>query len=305
MPNIKKYDYAQICSDRGIKYIKEENPYIFIEDLYGFTHRMDRLNFAKGSVSGFKSVQGDKTAYFKAVFHDKFGCQEHLFRFGNFEYVKSLEYTSVVCNLHGEYRTKPNWLLSRGHHCDICAEEKRSERKFLGIDGFIRKSLSVHGNLYDYSKVNYNGAREYVEIICPKHGLFKQIPYYHLAGNGCPECGKVTGGYSATDYAKVCPDGSNVYLLKIYDKEEMFYKIGISKNIKNRVQDIKGQARYNVDIVSYNYHEDAEYVFYVENILNYLFDQFKYKPKQNFQGFTECFSYVDGCEFDCLLSEIH
>ena len=53
---------------------------------------------------------------------------------------------------------------------------------------FISKSRLIHGNLYDYSLVKYNGCREKVEIICEKHGIFKQKPIYHLIGRGCKRC---------------------------------------------------------------------------------------------------------------------
>lgn len=58
----------------------------------------------------------------------------------------------------------------------------------LTTETFIKKAKEIHGNKYDYSKVVYTGCRNKVCIICPEHGEFWQVPYYHLAGNGCPEC---------------------------------------------------------------------------------------------------------------------
>jgi len=40
---------------------------------------------------------------------------------------------------------------------------------------FIQKSVSIHGNKYDYSKVKYSGSHTPVEIICPIHGSFYQV----------------------------------------------------------------------------------------------------------------------------------
>lgn len=293
----KKYDYAQICSDRGIKYLYEENPYIFVSDEFGFTHKMDRLNLAKGSYPNFKSVQGDKTEYFKSVFKEKHGDQSHLFDFGDFKYIKSLNYSKVNCVRHGEYTTKPNWLLTRGHHCEQCAEGNRSSRKFLGTDGFIEKASSVHGDKYDYSNSEYLGAREYISIVCETHGLFNQIPYYHLAGNGCPECGKLTGGYGASDYERVCPEGSNVYLMKIESDNEMFYKIGISKEPFKRARDINRSSQYSSTVLKYSFHKDAKVIWRIEKDLHGLFSDFKYVPQSSFDGCTECFSFVCKDEF--------
>lgn len=53
---------------------------------------------------------------------------------------------------------------------------------------FIEKAIRVHGNKYDYSKVNYVNYREPVCITCKEHGDFMQIPYYHIADNGCKKC---------------------------------------------------------------------------------------------------------------------
>jgi very-short-patch-repair endonuclease len=46
----------------------------------------------------------------------------------------------------------------------------------------------LHGDYYDYSKVEYVNADTKVQIICPKHGLFEQKPYKHLQGQGCRKC---------------------------------------------------------------------------------------------------------------------
>ena len=54
---------------------------------------------------------------------------------------------------------------------------------------FIAKAKLVHGDKYDYSKVEYVGALTKVCIICPKHGEFWQEANSHLRGQGCPKCG--------------------------------------------------------------------------------------------------------------------
>lgn len=54
---------------------------------------------------------------------------------------------------------------------------------------FINRAREVHGDRYDYSKVTYVIAKNYVTIICPEHGEFEQWPSNHCAGYGCPGCG--------------------------------------------------------------------------------------------------------------------
>ena len=53
---------------------------------------------------------------------------------------------------------------------------------------FIEDAHKVHGDKYDYSKVNYINNKIKVVIICPKHGEFTQTPNKHLLGRGCPKC---------------------------------------------------------------------------------------------------------------------
>ena len=60
--------------------------------------------------------------------------------------------------------------------------------KKLTKEKFIEKAREVHGDKYDYSKVNYVNAQIKVCIICPEHGEFWQKPYNHISGNGCPQC---------------------------------------------------------------------------------------------------------------------
>lgn len=53
---------------------------------------------------------------------------------------------------------------------------------------FIMESNIKHNNKYDYSLVEYKGAKTKVLIICKKHGTFEQAPTNHLNGQGCPKC---------------------------------------------------------------------------------------------------------------------
>lgn len=54
---------------------------------------------------------------------------------------------------------------------------------------FIQKAVAIHGDRYDYSKVNYTRAIDKVTIICAKHGEYSQQPSDHLKGRGCRGCG--------------------------------------------------------------------------------------------------------------------
>ena len=64
---------------------------------------------------------------------------------------------------------------------------------------FIKRAKEVHGNTYDYSKVEYNKMHEKVCIICPEHGEFWQTPHNHLKGQKCPKCANIIRGDTFRD----------------------------------------------------------------------------------------------------------
>jgi|DEB0MinimDraft_6_1074348.scaffolds.fasta_scaffold32190_2 hypothetical protein len=54
---------------------------------------------------------------------------------------------------------------------------------------FIERARRVHGDRYDYSRVEYKKAIIKVDIVCKEHGVFRQLPQDHLRGRGCRACG--------------------------------------------------------------------------------------------------------------------
>ena len=64
--------------------------------------------------------------------------------------------------------------------------------KRLTKEEFVEKARKVHGDKYDYSKVEYQDNRTKVCIICPQHGEFWQKPNDHLNGCGCKPCSLIT-----------------------------------------------------------------------------------------------------------------
>ena len=96
---------------------------------------------------------------------------------------KTDEKVCIICPEHGEFFQTISRHL-RGSGCHICAGNKKKTTK-----SFIEESKKVHGNKYDYSKVEYMNNHTKVCIICPEHGEFWQTPSEHLQGRGCIECG--------------------------------------------------------------------------------------------------------------------
>jgi len=64
------------------------------------------------------------------------------------------------------------------------------------MEQIIEDAIRVHGNEYDYSKVEYINAHTKVLIVCLKHGGFLQTPSHHVSDkNKCPKCSQ-NSGYS-------------------------------------------------------------------------------------------------------------
>ena len=103
------------------------------------------------------------------------------------EYKNYMTKVCIICPEHGEFWQKPNNHLS-GYGCKKCANEMLSQMKRSNKDKFVEKARKIHGDKYDYSKVEYVNSRTKVCIICPMHGEFWQTPNKHLSGEGCPGC---------------------------------------------------------------------------------------------------------------------
>ena len=65
---------------------------------------------------------------------------------------------------------------------------KKVNTSKIDTKGFLKKSFEIHGDKYDYSKVNFVDKKTKVVIICPKHDLFEKTPKEHLIGEGCFKC---------------------------------------------------------------------------------------------------------------------
>ena len=102
-------------------------------------------------------------------------------------YVNSKTKVCIICPEHGNFEQTPNSHL-RGCGCPTCGFEKNIEIYGYPKENFITKSRKVHGDKYDYSKVDYVNKRTKVCIICPEHGEFWQSPHNHKRGDSCPKC---------------------------------------------------------------------------------------------------------------------
>ena len=127
-------------------------------------HIESRTTDLDSFIARANEVHGNKYDYSKAV------------------YVNSKTKICIICPDHGVFWATPNNHLS-GSGCPECAGNLKKD-----TEQFKEESRIIHGNKYDYSKVEYKSRKEKVCIICPEHGEFWQTPNSHLNGAGCPAC---------------------------------------------------------------------------------------------------------------------
>lgn len=132
-------------------------------------------------------------------------------KFGNrFNYSKAIMVGSVnkikvICNECGTEFEVNAWAhlhSSKYGGCPVCTQKYKSKHMTKNNQWFFEEMKNRRddkGEYYDYSKVIYEKSTKNIEIICPKHGPFKQTPWSHLCGSGCPVCGYERSTKSHTD----------------------------------------------------------------------------------------------------------
>ena len=121
--------------------------------------------------------------------HDKKRKDENLppYDYSKTDYKSAHEEVEIICPIHGPFPKTPNRHL-KGEGCQECSKDILRKKYLKDQDEFINQAKIVHGDIYDYSKTNYQGAKEKVIVTCPKHGDWAVKPNSHLNGTGCPRC---------------------------------------------------------------------------------------------------------------------
>ena len=98
------------------------------------------------------------------------------------EYKGANDKVCIVCPHHGEFFQRAADHI-KGSGCAKCSGRIKSTTK-----SFVEKAKEIHGDRYNYSKVDYKNSTTPVEIFCKVHGYFSQTPKLHLRGSGCQKC---------------------------------------------------------------------------------------------------------------------
>lgn len=112
---------------------------------------------------------------------------EYKYDYSLVEYINSHTKVKIICSKHGVFiQTPGKHLIKQG--CPACGNDKLKISQRSNKEEFIAKAQLIHGVKYDYTNVVYVNNKTKVEIICPEHGAWHQIPNHHLLGKGCRKC---------------------------------------------------------------------------------------------------------------------
>jgi len=99
----------------------------------------------------------------------------------------------IICPLHGQF-SQIAYSHMRGQGCPKCRYLRNGCNRIKSFEKFTTDARKIHGDVYDYSLVKYVNAKKKVDIICKKHGIFRQAPAWHInLKHGCPKCNSSRG----------------------------------------------------------------------------------------------------------------
>lgn len=225
-----------------------------------------------------------------------------LYDYSEVIYKNAIEPVKIICPMHGVFEQTPHTHLT-GSGCNKCGTNRTADKRRTKPEQFIDQANAKHNNRYSYDNVVYKNNGTKVDITCKIHGDFKQTPGSHLAGNGCTTCARIITtqcsqnnpvGWSYNNWIKAGDksksfDAFKVYVIRCWNDEEEFYKIGRTfKKVKERFDD-KNTMPYKyetvLEIVS-----DALTILKLEKELQATYKNLKHLPNIYFNGKFECFN---------------
>ena len=169
-----KYDYSKI------EYVNYQTKVCIICPIHGEFWQTP-INHLKGK--GCPDCYGNRKSSKEKFIEEAREIHGDKYDYSKVEYKNTDIPVCIICPIHGEFWQTPYHHIKRKQGCPKCGGKVR-----LTTEEFIKRAIEIHGNKYDYSKVEYVNNRTPVCIICPEHGEFWQSPSGHLSGKGCPKC---------------------------------------------------------------------------------------------------------------------
>ncbi len=147
---------------------------------------------------------------------------------------------------------------------------------------FKNQLLFLYNNKYDFEVDSTDRHKGRVTLICPIHGKQSVDSDSIFLGSGCPECNKFW------------EKSNTFYLIKLFNENESFYKLGVSYITDNgkvrRFREYKALG-YNIEVIFIHTFEDALQCKEFETKLKKIIRPNLYKPnKWEYNSSTETFT---------------
>ena len=218
-----KYNYSKV------DYINTHFKVIIICKIHGeFKQSPSTHKQGSGCPKCYGNIKKNNTEVineFKNIYGNKYD-------YSQVNYISTHSKVKIICKKHGVFEQSPAMHKS-GRNCPKCSGRGMSSSEW------IKDFKIVHGNIYDYSLVNYKGSEIKIKIVCNKHGVFNQKPIQHKNGGGCPKCALDVNRYTLEnvikkfkekhgnkyDYSKVNYNNNNTNIKIICKEHGVFEQI--------------------------------------------------------------------------------
>lgn len=285
-----------------IQNIKKKNSYLFEEpfclevlDEYVDVKRAVRLKDKYGEIiiKSAESLYNHRANFtFIKVAVNKEKYIENYIKYNNknvpnFTVIKYTNKANVLCDTkYGKILTSVKTLITTKLFVFSSYINKN--------EAFINMSKEKFGDQFNYENLNIKGVQEKIILYCNKHnGHIDVLIANHLNNGGCRVCNK-RGIYcskiSERNSDEWKKEHITFYLLNLYNKEENFFKLGLSLDTDARIRKIKSTYEvlpiFYVKITKYMSNEAESYFLgkYSKN---------KYVPLLKFSGYTECYNFTN------------
>lgn len=212
------------------------------------------------------------------LFHQIHGDK---YTYPRFVYKNIRQRITIKCNTCGHKFPVSLDSHKKGHGCKKCHHRNLADAQRKSLEKFIADAKAIHGDLYDYSLVEYRGSKHYVNIVCKRCGCtFTQKPEVHLGNKaGCPDCNH---GSIKIDKA------SYLYILKTDDNTKI--KVGITNNTFKRLERLHKDTPFAFHALKiYKFSKGTQIVRLEKDIHNLIAEH--NAGLRGFDGATEWFWY--------------
>lgn len=258
-------------------YQKSKEP-ILVRDNYGECLMRPESMLAGDNPSITSSI--DKNAYCINKMTENLDTD---YDYSKVNYINQKVKVEILCKKHGSFWQTPD-SHKKGHGCPKCSREsvvltKNEMLKTLEKNNFDNSIVSIS---------KYKGSLSILSVECSNgHKYNNTYASRVYQKSGCPHCHQlylyVSNNIEITESINIL-----FYILKLYNKEEYFYKIGITKNIIKRIKDIKSKSSYKVEIV-YQTKLPLKEAYDNEQRFKQKYIKFKKYIEETFSGHSECF----------------